>query len=701
MSRHETAIQEPHGGGAKLSEVLVLALSFVPWAIYWLLTVRGDAAGIAIALGISAALLAQQVRSKLPRLLDIASLAYFVVATVVTYAGISRLFVDLAGPVGFGVLAAVAFTSLAAHRPFSADEARHAYPRQYWRSPAFITLHNIITTVWGGIFLLATILLAFGAVKLTGPVPVGLVLAGLVFSFIFQKKGPAYLVAQRFKPFEWHVALSPTAAKQQNEYDVAVVGAGMGGLTCAALLAKRGYKVLVMEQQPQVGGYFGSLMRDKYVFSTGVSGISGVWSNGPVSKLLRSLDINPEGRFVRHTTGYIVNGKPVNLPGGPVQPAAALSQLFPEERDHIEAFYQEASEAFHQLHEYSSRYETPLPDHLVVRLMGEKATANLPRQYPTLFDWLDKTLQQKLDQHFGSDALKRLAAATAGQNGTKADVTPGLRALIGCIGPQLEGLYYPVGGPRAFAQALAETVERYGGTIMPSYRVERILSDGRRVRGVRSGAEIFQAHVVVSNANARASVLQLVEAEEAGGTYIDFVKGLRMSSSAFIVYVGVERDLKSYPSLIQHVDGDFTILINSNVDVRMAPLGCSSVTLIAPMGYREFPERDTREYDDRKRQLTALLVRKASEAIPELSSGVVVLDAATPRTLEAYTGMPEGALYGFDQSVNGRRPHFRSPVRGLYFVGASTYPGAGIESVIISGMICANDIAGWTASREQ
>jgi len=78
-----------------------------------------------------------------------------------------------------------------------------------------------------------------------------------------------------------------------------------------------------------------------------------------------------------------------------------------------------------------------------------------------------------------------------------------------------------------------------------------------------------------------------------------------------------------------------------------------------------------------------------------------VLDAATPRTLEAWTGTPEGALYGFDQSVNGRRPHFRSPVRGLYFAGASTYPGAGIESVIISGMICANDIAGWTASREQ
>ncbi|MCK9356514.1 MAG: NAD(P)/FAD-dependent oxidoreductase [Dehalococcoidia bacterium] len=697
MSRQETASQEPHSSTTKLPEALFLALSFLPWVVYWLFADRGDAAGIAIALGVSVALLVQQVRTKLYRLLDITSLAYFIAAAVVTYAGLSRLFIEMAGPVSFGVLTAMAVVSLAVRRPFSADEARHAYPRQYWRNPAFLTLHNIVTAVWSGVFLLSTILLAFEAVRLVGPVPVGLVLAGLVFAFVFQKKGPAYLVAQRFKPFEWHVPLSAASAKQQNEYDVAVVGAGMGGLTCAALLAKRGYKVLVMEQQQQVGGYFGSLMRDKYVFSTGVTGISGVWENGPVTKLLRALDIDPEGRFVRHSTGCVYGGKAVNLPSGALQLAAALSQMFPEEREHIDAFYREASDAYYQLHDYSSTYGSPLPDHLVVRLMGEKATANLPRTYPTLYDWLDKTFQQKLDEHFGNDNLKRLVAATAGQNGTKADVTPGLRALIGCVGPQMEGLHYPVGGPRAFARAIADVVERHGGAIMPSYRTDRILSDGRRVRGIRSGAEIFQAHVVVANVNARACVLQLIEAQEAGGPFIDFFKGLKMSSSAFIVYVGVEHDLGAYPSLIQHVDGDFTILINSNADKRLAPLGCSSVTLVAPMGYREFPERDTREYDDRKRQFAALLVRKAAEAIPELGSSVVVLDAATPRTLEAYTGTPEGALYSFDQSVDGHRPHFRAPIKGLYFAGASTYPGAGVESVIMSGMICANDIAGWTS----
>lgn len=242
---------------------------------------------------------------------------------------------------------------------------------------------------------------------------------------------------------------------------------------------------------------------------------------------------------------------------------------------------------------------------------------------------------------------------------------------------------------------MARAVESNGGTILLNYRADRILTDRRQVRGVRSGAEIFQAHVVISNVNARTCVLQLVEASEIGGPYIDFIKSLSMSRSAFIVYAGVDEDLSSYPSLIQNIDGDFAIVINSNMDERLAPRGRSSLTLIAPLGYRDFPPRDERDYDDRKRQFAALLVRKAAEVIPGIGDRVVTLDAATPRTLESYTSMPEGALYGFDQSVDSRRPHFRSPIKGLYFAGASTFPGAGVESAMMSAVICANDIIGW------
>ena len=52
-------------------------------------------------------------------------------------------------------------------------------------------------------------------------------------------------------------------------------------------------------------------------------------------------------------------------------------------------------------------------------------------------------------------------------------------------------------------------------------------------------------------------------------------------------------------------------------------------------------------------------------------------------------------IYAFDQSIGTKRPYFKTPIKGLYLVGASTFPGGGIEAVVISGIICANDICNW------
>ena len=686
-------------GRSSLFGLLLLAASLAPWVAYWAFTAPARPAGIAIALSISCALLAQQIWARSYRLVDVVTLIFFTVATIASFLHGHALFALNAGALGFAALFVIAAASVVFRRPFSADTARLAYPTQYWRNPDFIQLHNIISSAWAGVFLVCGLLIAFAVLSATSPFPIVAICVVFIFTAIFQYKGPAYLVRQRYRPFEWHVPLTPTSARQQNEYDVAVIGAGIGGLATAALLARQGFKVLVLEQQPHPGGFCQSIERDDFAFSAGVVGITGLWPDGPVDRFLNKIGISPEGRFTAHNCRYVYKGQAIDTGSDMHSTIAALADQFPDESDALSAFYQDAATAYQQLYEYSAKFETPLPDHLVVRLMGDKAAAQLPRQYPNLYDWLDKTLQQKLDTYLRSDDLKAIIAATSSQNGTTPDATPGLRAILACLGPQLAGRYYPAGGPGALADALARNIEANGGTVMLSYRADRILTDRRVVRGVRSGAEIFQAHVVVANVNPRTCVLQLVDAHEIGGPYIDFIKSLPMSRSAFTVYAGVDADLTSYPSLIENVDGDFTILINSNADSRLAPRGRSSLTLFAPMGYREFPPRDEREYEDRKRRLAALLLRKAADILPGVADNVVLLDAATPRTFESATSIPDGAIYGFDQSTGTRRPNFRAPIKGLYFAGASTFPGAGIESAIMSATICANDIRGWNREK--
>jgi len=113
------------------------------------------------------------------------------------------------------------------------------------------------------------------------------------------------------------------------------------------------------------------------------------------------------------------------------------------------------------------------------------------------------------------------------------------------------------------------------------------------------------------------------------------------------------------------------------------------------VNYYDFPERGTEEYSKKKMGMAEALIHKVEEVIPGLSNHIIVQDAATPKTFERYTSMPEGALYSFDQSIGVKRPYFKTPIKGLYLASASTFPGGGIEAVVMSGMICANDICNW------
>jgi len=168
-----------------------------------------------------------------------------------------------------------------------------------------------------------------------------------------------------------------------------------------------------------------------------------------------------------------------------------------------------------------------------------------------------------------------------------------------------------------------------------------------------------------------------------------------MSPSCFMVFLGVDMDLSGYPTIIENLDEGYSIVINSNADPSLAPNGKASVTILTLANYYDFPERGTKEYLEKKREFAEMLIKKAEKIIPNLSKHIVVQDAATPKTFERYTSMPEGAIYAFDQSIDTKRPYFKTPIKGLYLASASTFPGAGIEAVVISGIICANDICDW------
>jgi len=336
-----------------------------------------------------------------------------------------------------------------------------------------------------------------------------------------------------------------------------------------------------------------------------------------------------------------------------------------------------------------------LPAELIVKVFGAKKLLNYPKEHPHFYDWMNKTFTQKLDEHFKNEDLKSLLCALSGYIGAKPDKIPASSALTAMVSYYIHGGYFPKGGAQNFANVLKEFIESHGGKVLVRHRVDRILVENGKVIGVKVGNKVFIAPIVVANANAKTTFLELVGEEHLDDRFVEYIKSLKKSPSCFAVFLGVDADLTKYPTIIVDLDDGYYVVINSNANSSLAPNGKASVTILTSANYHDFPERGTEEYLRKKKEYAEKLIKKAEKIIPDLSKRIIVQDAATPKTFERYTSMPEGAIYAFDQSINTKRPYFKTPIKGLYLVGASTFPGGGIEAVVISGIICANDICNW------
>ncbi len=678
----------------KISGMLYIFVSFIPWIIYWVLCSMEYKLGVAIPFAISLTLIISQIRKRDYNLMDVASFIYFSIAIIGVYIFNFHIFIEMSGFLGYLTLFLMAISSIIIKHPFTLQVSKMDYPEIYWKDRQFLIINNLITSVWAVIFLSNAIIFLLITKPLSIIFSNTLIAIGVIFSIIFPSKAVTYFALKEFRKYDWIIKVDTGRPKRENEYDVIIVGSGIGGLTCGALLSKRGYKVLVLEQHCQIGGYCSSFKRDNFVFNAGVSDVSGLWEKGPVAYLLKELGLKKEELFVRNTIRYVFKGKKIEAQNLD-EFMTKLSEIFPEEKMNIYAFFDEAKRAYEECYKDAEIYGVPLPAELIVKVFGAKKLLNYPKEHPHFYDWMNKTFKQKLDEHFKNEDLKYLLCALLGYIGAKPDKIPASSALTAMVSYYIHGGYFPKGGAQNFANVLKEFIESHGGKVLVRHRVNRILVENGKVIGVKVGNKVFIAPIVVANANAKTTFLELVGEEHLDDRFVEYIKRLKMSPSCFAVFLGVDADLTKYPTIIVDLDDGYYVVINSNANSSLAPTGKASVTILTSANYHDFPERGTEEYLRKKKEYAEKLIKKAEKIIPDLSKRIIVQDAATPKTFERYTSMPEGAIYAFDQSIDTKRPYFKTPIKGLYLVGASTFPGGGIEAVVISGVICANDICNW------
>ncbi|MFO1110250.1 MAG: NAD(P)/FAD-dependent oxidoreductase [Bradyrhizobium sp.] len=595
----------------------------------------------------------------------------------------------------FAGLGAISLASAVLRRPWTADYSRAAYPDNAG-TPQFLLINLAITALWGVLFL------AIGICRWSGVsewVTSAIVVVGALCSIFGPRLAIRYALQRvRAGRETFHWPAPSFAEKAGVDCDVAIIGAGVGGLTAAALLADAGLKVRVFEHHVVAGGFCHNYLRKAhhdnkpviYRFDAGPHDFSGVWPGGTITGVLERLRVADrlQWKRVRHT--YQLAEKRIEVPENWREYVDLLCREFPDSADGIRSLFETLHAIFEDMFS-TGRDRSGIPG------MPETIEAMLafPKDHPQAYRWMSEPFDKLVAAHVSDPAVIRMLNALAGYLGDGGERLT-CAQMVPIFGYYFKGGHYPLGGSGAFADVLVQAIEERGGEVRLKSRVERILVEHGRACGVVLGnGETVRAAAVVSNADIKRTFLELVDPHQLPAAFRDRIAAAEPANSAFSVHLGLDFDPDISPAM--HVDSPRSVglAMLSKLDPTAAPADHSTLMLISILPHAAaqgwFPAegredwkdwRRSGEYEARKQQLGEEMIAAAETAIPGLRQHIVYRTDASPVTYARYDWASSGAIYGI--SREGRLKGSRSPLRNLVIAGAGN-AGAGVEAAVISG----------------
>jgi phytoene desaturase len=490
------------------------------------------------------------------------------------------------------------------------------------------------------------------------------------------------------------------AAPSGDSFDVVVVGAGLGGLSAGACLAKAGRRVLVVEREEGPGGNARAFRRGPYTFDPAIHVTAQGFNIEFLDFYLSALGIAERVQLLRAEDffGVDIGGERFRLPIGVEPLKSYLAERFPHEADGVTRFVETCAQT-------TRESQAPPPRVGLADLDAVKAAL------PMLFKYRRATLADVLDEHMKDP----LAKAVCGASWPYLGLPPGRTSFMAYSGALMAlldpGPLYVEGSFQSLADALAGCIEEHGGEVVSGNAVSGIeLADGR-VSGVElEGGERVAAEVVVSNADARQTFERLLPAEVLPERFMRRLGKMRPSISAFVLFSAAKLDPTAhglshehfvYPSADHDADYDGVLegkpggtwfSLPSMHDSSLAPDGEHVIVFSSLMPY------DIGEpWEQAKPRYMEQMLQAAERVLPGYREALTFADCATPATFQRYTLAEQGAAYGWentpDQTVP-KRLDFRTPIEGLFLAGHWTHPGTGSIRCLLSGAQTAAAIEG-------
>jgi len=488
-------------------------------------------------------------------------------------------------------------------------------------------------------------------------------------------------------------------------YDAIIIGSGMGGLTAAALLAKKGLSTLLLEKEKQVGGYVVSFGRGEFTFDATGAFVGGCQEGGEFYHILKEIGVHETIDFI--PVDHIRNiypGFEVHLRRGGFQSyMETLLDLFPEEEGGLRAYLSLVKKIGREVKSYSEGTRTQ-------KIFFPFYFWNLIRFRQTHHGVI-------LDRFFKGEEIKHALHTLPATEPPSRLSFLFVATLISKV--LMEGVFYPRGGMGRMPEAMVNAFLQAGGELYLQTEADQILVKNGRVEGVvTKEGKVFQGRLILSNINPNLLLTMLPSGLQP--PLLQRTRRFEYSLSCFILYLATSLDLKkmdfpyfTYLRLLYDLEEEDRLLRRGEVprnptlivsvptllDPSLAPPGqhLLKVLTLVPYAYREkWGGVDQEKYRQIKEEFSQEILHLLElKLIPHLREHLLFYEAATPLTLERYTGNEKGAMYGLASTpgqMGPSRPPHQTPIPGLFQIGHYTRPSHGIVGTSLSGFFCARSI---------
>jgi phytoene dehydrogenase-like protein len=494
---------------------------------------------------------------------------------------------------------------------------------------------------------------------------------------------------------DWNAFPRPLPGKTDT-YDAIIIGAGLGGLSCAAAFARQGFKPLVIEQHDKPGGFATAFSRPGgYLFDVSLHSTTVGERNG-IRNLIQGFPEITEIEFVPHPSLYRVIFPDHDIRVAQRNPEAfiaTLTTLFPDEQEGIRGLFDDIKGLAHDVRRISEA-------------RGNVDMSRFPVDFPHLFRYHTATWGTMVDSRIKNPRLKAIISSQWGYYGLPPSRLSSFYYALPFLGYLSEGGFYPRGRSQDISNALARVIRTRGGTILLGTSVRKIVTKGGAATGITTAdGKEFSARVVVSNINPFDTFQKMIDDQTPLAEYESRWQQYSVSLSCFQIFLGLKEDLVTKLGIsdseifietgydpesayLGALKGDVEgggvgITLYDNIYRGYSPAGKNTINLLTLQGYGPWEPYESdyfagkkQEYRKAKEQMAEILIARAEKALlPGLSKAIEVKEIGTPLTNVRYTRHPRGAVYGWDQTVNNSgstRIGHSTPVKNLYLAGAGS-----------------------------